>query len=89
MSRPRNYQIPSVGEVYDKFVERFPLAIKHGWTLQCLDCDVYDIYYVLPPKDTPIYDWTTYVPRSVEWAGMTINIPQTFWDDDLLVNHGN
>lgn len=81
-------------KTFDEFVKRFPVALKHGWKLEQSypgdDNSKYShLYQVAPPNDCPIASWATQFPRTVKWAGMEIDIPQTFWDDDLLINHGN
>ena len=87
---PQN--IPSKEDTYQRFLERFPIAMKHGWRLEQAypdsDIEYAHLYHIAPPKDSPIEHWATHYPRSVEWAGMKIDIPQTFWDDELMINHG-
>lgn len=94
-SRKSKSVIPAKGKkTLDAFVKRFPIALKHGWKLEQSypgdDNSKYShLYQVAPPNDCPIASWATQFPRTVKWAGMEIDIPQTFWDDDLLINHGN
>lgn len=84
--------VPSKEETFQRFVERFPIAMKHGWVLEQAYAGMGEeyahLYHVTPPKESPIMDWTTHYPRTVEWTGMKIDIPQTFWDDNLMMNHG-
>jgi hypothetical protein len=84
--------IPSKENTLERFIERFPIAMKHGWKLVqgYPDDDEYShLYHVSPPEDSPIASWSTMFPRSVTWAGMIIDIPQSFWDDNLMKTHGN
>ena len=85
--------IPAHDKTFDEFAKRFPIAMKHGWKLEQSypdgDSQYSHLYQVSPPNDSPIASWATHFPRTVTWVGMKIDIPQTFWDDDLLINHGN
>lgn len=95
-NRHKFMNIPSLEQTYARFVERFPIAVRHGWTLEQTyptehekdDYKYAHLYQIVPPRNSPIIHWATHYPRHVVWAGIDIDIPQTFWDDDLIMNHG-
>ena len=81
--------IPSKEETLQRFTERFPVAMKQSYPGHKEYKEYTHLYQVSPPADSVIANWTNLCPRTVLWAGMNIDIPDTFWDDDLLINLGN
>lgn len=71
----------------EAFCARFPRAIALGWYIaqEYPDHPGYrHCYFVYPPKEFHCRYWADMQPGVVYWAGMEIQVPSWFWEDDVM-----